>query len=122
MVDIKKSEKKVLEWIKDPHRSFIIVVAVIMLSIRLYYFFLTWDQPVWWDEGDYLNIARMWAFGTPSWDINPLRPLLLPLMLATMFKAHLPEMIMRLVPFVSSIVAIILTYLIEKNYTTNMLV
>jgi len=115
MEDLKRRERNILKWIEDPHRSFIIAIFLIMLAIRIYYLIVTWNQPVWWDEGDYLNIARMWAFGTPQWDINPLRPLLFPAILAILFKLHAPEFIMRLIPLLSSILAIILTYLIGKE-------
>jgi 4-amino-4-deoxy-L-arabinose transferase-like glycosyltransferase len=114
-MNLKKRKKKVFKWIKDPHRSFIIVLFLVMIAVRIYYFITTMNQAVWWDEGDYLNIARLWAFGSPSWDINPLRPLLFPFIVAGLYKLGATEIVIRLIPFLSSIVAIILTYYIGKE-------
>jgi len=111
----KRSKNKFLKYIKDPHRSFIIVLFLVMLGIRIYYFFTTINQAVWWDEADYLNIARQWVFNTPEWDINPLRPLLFPVMAAILFKLNAAEWIIRLIPFLSSIASIILIYFIGKE-------
>ena len=115
MESLEKREKKVITWIKDPHHSFVVVLFLVMLGIRIYYFILTRNQPVWWDEGDYLNIARLWAFGSPAWDINPLRPLLLPFIFSMLMKLGSTEIILRLIPFLMSILAIILVYYIGKD-------
>lgn len=115
MDGVQKREQRIKEWIKDPHHASLIALILIMLAIRIYYFFITLNQPVWWDEGDYLNIARMWAFGSPGWDINPIRPVLLSLMIAGLMKMGVAEWSIRLIPFLSSILAIVLTYGIGKE-------
>tara|TARA_Y100000310_G_scaffold336995_1_gene422954 strand:- start:12861 stop:14411 length:1551 start_codon:yes stop_codon:yes gene_type:complete len=113
---LKKRQKKVLDWVKNHQGSVILLIAGILLAIRLYYFFLTVNQPVWWDEGDYLNIARWWAFGSPQWDVDPLRPLLFPFLVAGLFKIGLSsEFFIRLIPFLSSIISVVLVYFIGKD-------
>ena len=112
---LKKRERKAINWIKNHQGYLIFFAAIILLAIRIYYFFLTLDQPVWWDEGDYLNIATMWAEGSPDWGINPLRPLLFPFMIAILFKIGLGEFFVRLIPFLSSIASIILVYYIGRD-------
>ncbi len=115
MEELEKREKNILKWAKDPHQSFIIALFIVVVLVRLYYFFITIHQPVWWDEGDYLNVARMWAFGTPHWDINPLRPLLFPFIISLLFKIGSTEIILRIIELLFSIAAVILTYFIGKE-------
>ena len=112
---LKKRQKKVVDWIRNHQGFTILMVAGVLLAIRLYYFFITLNQPVWWDEGDYLNIARWWAFGAPAWDVDPLRPLLFPFLVAGLFKIGLGEFFVRLIPFLSSIMSIVLVYYIGKD-------
>ncbi len=112
---LQQRQKKVIEWLRHHQGLFIILIATILLVIRIYYFVITLDQPAWWDEGDYLNIARQWAFGSPAWDINPLRPLLFSFLVAILFKVGFGEFFIRLIPFFASIISIVLVYFIGKD-------
>ena len=112
---LKKREKQFLKWLKEHQYATILAIFGILLAVRIYYFISTLHQPIWWDEGDYLNIARWWAFGSPEWSVNPLRPLLFPFMLTILVKIGLGEFFFRLIPFISSIASVGLVYLIGKE-------
>ncbi len=93
---------------------FMLLIAFAIIY-RVYYFILTYHQPQWWDSGDYLNIARMWAFGSPEWDINPLRPLLFPFLIAILYKFGAGEALLQVFVTLSSIIAVYLAYLLGKH-------
>src|SRR3989338_5280216 len=95
MMERSRKGRYIIEWLKDPLNAVIASLCLLLVGIRVYYFVVTLNQPVWWDEGDYLNIARLWAFGHPGWDINPLRPLLFPLVAAFVFKVGGGEFLLR---------------------------
>jgi len=96
-------------------RNLLILLMIFTIAVRIYYFVVTYHQPQWWDSGDYLNIARMWAFGKPTWDINPLRPLLFPFIIAVLYKFGAGEAIIHSLVVASSIIAVYMAYLIGAH-------
>ena len=108
-------EEKLRRFFSDKYNLIVILTFVIIFFIRLYYFIITKTQPVWWDEADYLNIARYWAFGQPDWQVNPLRPLFFPAVLALFLKLGAQEAILRLISLFASVFSIALTYKIGKE-------
>jgi 4-amino-4-deoxy-L-arabinose transferase-like glycosyltransferase len=104
------------KWSNNPYALGIFAIVVILLGIRIWFFLLTANQPVWWDEGDYLNIATKWASGSPDWDINPLRPLLYPFVLSLFMKIGIGELFFRFLSLLASIISIWLTYKIAKEW------
>ena len=95
---------------KIDFRILVWALFIITVVIRLFYFFQTYSQPVWWDEGDYMNLARAWAFGKPGWDLNPLRPVLFPLIVAVLMKVGFSELLFRIISILFSLLAIFITY------------
>ncbi len=96
-----------------------LVLGFVILS-KLYFFFSVGNQPVWWDEGDYLAIAKVWALGmdTPEWwsHFIGLRSLLLPLLWSLFFKLGLGEGFLRFVTLlVPSIGTVYVCYLLGKT-------
>jgi len=49
-------------WLKDPYNLTLVIIIVLAFAIRLYYFFITKNQPLWWDEAEYMATAKHWAF------------------------------------------------------------
>lgn len=94
-----QKRKKLREWLKDKFNLSLVILLGIVICVRLYYFFKLGSQPIWWDEGDYLAIAKVWALNmeTPEWwsHFTGMRPLLLPLIWAGMMKIGLGEMALR---------------------------
>lgn len=93
-----------------------IIIAILVLAfiIRLKYFNI--NSAIWWDEGDYLSLARKWAFGlnTPLiWVAH--RTFLLPLIWAGLLKIADSEFLLRISQLVFSMVGVFITYLLGKE-------
>src|SRR5690606_7767310 len=90
------------------------------IIFRLYYFIKLGNQPIWWDESDYLSLAKIWAYNlpTPEWMTHflDMRPLLLPLLWAGMFMLGLGEGFLRFFTLlIPSIGAVLVTYLLGRD-------
>ncbi len=55
---IKKRKEKIIEWIKNPYNLALILIFLGIIVIRFYYFLLTKNQPLWWDESQYMSTAK----------------------------------------------------------------
>lgn len=79
--------------------ALLVTVIVFAALIRVYFFVKVGEQPIWWDEGDYLALAKIWALDMPRPDwyahFVGLRPLLYPFVLFSFFKIGLGEMFIR---------------------------
>lgn len=58
-------KQKIKNWLKNPYNLAIAGILIFAFIIRLYFFFLTTQQPLWWDEADYMSTAKHWAFNVP---------------------------------------------------------
>ena len=59
----KNKLKEKFPWLKDNYNLMFLAVLLVFIGIRIYYFALTYDQPLWWDEADYMDMARNWLGG-----------------------------------------------------------
>lgn len=91
-------------------RYLIAGVLLVALSIRIYYLVLTHDQPVWWDEAEYLIKARALALGTFDTGFRPGRPLLLSFVMAGVYAVGLGELTIRVGLAIASTATVYLTY------------
>src|SRR3989338_2464385 len=89
-------------------------VLAFAVAIRLYFFYITQDQALWWDGAEYMNMAKDFA-GTYSAEWGPGRPVLLPLIWAGMLKLGLGELSLKFIVTLFSIAGIFFTYLIIKD-------
>ncbi|MFH1593021.1 MAG: glycosyltransferase family 39 protein [Candidatus Woesearchaeota archaeon] len=102
-------------WFKQKNNLVFVGIVLFALAIRLYYFILTNNQPVWWDEAEYLSTAKHWAMGIP-YDINPQRPVLLPLLETIILFLGGGEGIIRFfLVLIPSIGVVIVSYLLGKE-------
>jgi len=112
---------KISKWFKDPLNFSLFAVMVFAFSIRLYYFILVGNQPLWWDEACYGSLAK--NFLTSIWDGTPLilgetiiRPPLFAWLWAALLKLSLPESAVRFfLEFVPSVISVFFVYLIGKE-------
>ncbi len=116
--EIQKADKKSKDFIKEN----ILLIALIAFTVifRLYFFFKVGNQPIWWDEGDYLAISKVWALDmqTPEWwaHFTGMRPLLLPLIWTGMLMMGLGETSLRFITILlPSIGSVWLVYLLGKG-------
>lgn len=92
------------------------VILILAVAVRLYYFFLTRNQALWWDEAEYLVVSKIWAGLIPDVGWFGGRPLLLPFIGFIFYKIGLNgELTIRLVELLLSIIGVYLTYAIGKT-------
>ncbi|MBU0957472.1 MAG: glycosyltransferase family 39 protein [Nanoarchaeota archaeon] len=109
-----KIEDRIKALLKNKYSLILILLMAFVIIIRVYYFFRLGVQPIWWDEGDYLAISKVWAIGqaTPEWwgHFTGMRPLLMPIIWAGFFKFGFGELTIRF--FTLLIPGIVTTYLV----------
>jgi 4-amino-4-deoxy-L-arabinose transferase-like glycosyltransferase len=110
------------EKIKDFVKENIVIIAMMSLVtiVYLYYFFKLGNQPIWWDEGDYLSIAKILAINMPrpEWwaSIISARPLIIPLVWAGLMKIGFGELALRFfTELLPALGTIFLTYVLGKE-------
>ena len=93
----------------------LILIIIFSFSINLYYFFLTKDQPLWWDEAEYMSTAKSWAFDIP-YQINQQRPPLFPLLGAITLKLGLSDLVFKfLFILIPTVLNVFVIYLLGKE-------
>ena len=86
-------------------------ILILAIGIRLYYFFLTKSQPLWWDEADYLAYAKNLAGFPTDWIVTEKHLSLFPFIAAIFLKVTSNEAILRfLLAIIPSILLVFLTY------------
>lgn len=118
---IEDRKTKVVNWFKNPSNLALAAILVFAFAIRLYYFLLIKNQPLWWDEACYGSLMKSWALD--KWATDQfitsemlIRPLLFPLIWMILFKIGISEIGFRfLLEFVPSVLSVFLVYLIGKE-------
>ncbi len=118
--DIEKRtlKKKFSSLINDNYDKIFIIILIAAFIIRLLIFLKTMNQPLWWDEADYLSAAKKWGLGLNIGDIwYYRRGFLWPLIGAAFFKLGIGEIAMRfLVVLLSTGVVAFSYFLIAKMF------
>lgn len=99
-------------WIKKNWG--ILVILLFAVAIRIYYFILTKSQPVWYDEGVYLNMAQRFAFGT-TYEFGPVRQVFFPFIISLFYKLASSEFLPRLFMLILSVFSVYGIYLLGKE-------
>ncbi len=101
---VDERKNKIGGWLSDKHNLVLLGILILAFAVRIYYFFLTKNQPLWWDEAEYMLMARAFADGN-SYDFIPVRPILFSLISAAFFKIspteYLPRLLITLISFAS---------------------
>ncbi len=110
----------VKNWFSKRDNQLLFALMAFVVLTRLYYFIKLGAQPIWWDEGDYLAIAKVWALNLPIPDwwahFTGMRPLLMPMIWAGMFKIGLSEIVLRFITlFLPSIIIVYLVYAVGRD-------
>ncbi len=93
----------------------LVLVFLLAVTVRLYFFSAYNDQPVWWDESEHVLMAKHIAFGTPKTGWNESREILLPLIFSIFFKIFQSEVAVRFLQVIFSFLVVLLTYLVGKE-------
>ncbi len=91
-------------------RLFLIIVLGVSLLVRLYLLYETSNQPVWWDEANYLVKAKSIALGLPDTGYDSGRPILFSIFLAPFFALGLGEIGIRIAMSATSLLSVYLLY------------
>ena len=111
-----ESIKKILKILKNP----IVLILILGLIIRLYYFFMTYDQNnLWWDSSLYGNYARYFSGHGPFVQLAPVRPILFSLVWAGFNFITLSEIPIRIFILTFSMLAILGMYYLGRSITDN---
>jgi len=105
----------VKRWLKDYHNVLLVGIILFALILRLYYFSKTLSQPLWWDEAEYMSMARAWAYGL-EYTFIPVRPVLLSLITAFFFKISSTEFLARFFMLILSLATIPGMYCLGKEF------
>jgi len=118
---IEKRKESVIKWLKNPLNLSLTLILIIGFALRLYYFLLTKNQPLWWDELSYGSMAKNFVSG--QWSGTPLitgemaiRPLILSYLWAFLLLLNFGEVANRFILiFIPSVLSIFSIYLVGKE-------
>lgn len=108
------NKEQVKKWLKDRENLIFILILIFAFALRLYYFFITKSQALWWDEAEYMLKAKSIALGTPDTGWWAGRPILFPLIASVFLKIGLGEIGIRFFWVLLSTCNIVLIFLIGK--------
>lgn len=105
-------KNKVKDFFSDKQTLIFVLILVIGIAIRLYFFSITKSQPLWWDEADYMAFAKNIAgIGGVDWIVTAKHNSLFPFIAAIFLKFTTSEPVLRFIlEVLPSIFLIFLTY------------
>ncbi|MDP2925978.1 MAG: glycosyltransferase family 39 protein [Nanoarchaeota archaeon] len=111
-----KLKEKLFSWMQDNYDRVFLLVLIAAFFIRLWIFYGTIDQPLWYDGASYMGAARKWGLGLQISDIwYYRRGFLFPLLGALIFKLGLGETGMRFLILLLSTGIVGISYFIIKD-------
>lgn len=112
---IEERKEKVKSWLKDKYNLALLGILIFSFILLLYYFSLTSQQPLWWDEAEYMSIAKYWAFNIP-YKIDAARPPLFPFLASLVFRMGLGELTVKfLIVVLPAFLVVLFTYFLIKE-------
>lgn len=110
---IEQKKERMIGWIRNPYNLGLVLILLFTIALRLYYFVITKNQPLWYDEADYMSTANNWR-GVGFWEYNPIRAILFPLIATIIMKLGLGEIGVRFFILLASILSVLLIYKIGE--------
>src|SRR3989338_11568945 len=110
MKTIEERKSRIKSWLTEKHNLIFCIILLLALTIRLIFFFQTYNQPVWWDEGEYLAMAKSFASNIP-FNFNAQRGPLFSLVVAALFIIDASEPVVRFIAAViPSLLVVVASY------------
>jgi len=109
---VKDRKERIKNWLRNPYNLALVGILVLAFVIRLYYFFLTKNQALWWDEAEYALKAKSFAFGTPDTGWAPEREIVVPFLFSLILRAGGGEIILRVIQLIVSILTVVFTQIL----------
>lgn len=107
--------EKIKAFLRKRENQLFLLILLFALGLRLYFFFKTYNQALWWDEADYMSIAKYYGLGTPE-VAAPWRARGMSLIFGVFYFLGANEIFQRLVVVAFSTAAIPLTYIFGKEF------
>ena len=116
---VEKRKADVFNWLKNKDNLLLVIIIIFAFAIRLYYFVLTKDQALWWDEAEYMSAAKHWAFDVP-YTLSAQRPPLFQFLAALFLMSGFEELFIKFViVLVPSVLLVFSVYLLGKEMFNN---
>lgn len=112
---LEKRMNKIINWFKDPFNLTLFGIILFALGIRLYFMFLTKNQAVWWDEGEYMLRVKHLVLGTPQSGFFEGRELFTPYFWAAIYYFFRNELGIRFIQVIISTLTVLVTYFLGKE-------
>jgi len=110
-LEVEQKREKLKSYLTKNHALIFVGIFIFAIVIRLYYFFLTKSQPLWWDEADYMAYAKNLAGFNTDWIITIPHNSFFPYLGAGLLKFGFSELILRFILLIlPSILLVYLTY------------
>lgn len=104
---------KLKKWLKNPANLLIILLLISAIFIRVYYFSLAKNQPLWWDESEYMAAAKTYA-GIGHFELSSLRLPGFPLLASLFFRIGITnEALLRF--FLAFIPSLLLIFIVWRT-------
>lgn len=113
------NKEKLKGWLKNPYNLIFLIILIATIATRLYYFDMTKNQPLWWDESEYMSAAKNFA-GKVDYQLISQRNALLPATASIFYILGIEnEVILRFfLLLIPSILVILLFYIcINEMYS-----
>ena len=108
-------KSKVKHFLSQRENQIFLLILIFAFALRLYFFFKTYNQALWWDEADYMSIAKSYAWGTPE-VAAPWRARGMSLIFGVFYFFGANEIFQRLIVILFSVAAVWITYIIGKDF------
>src|SRR3989344_4726405 len=113
---VEERKEKIKQWLKDKNNILFLAIFIFAIIILFYYFNLTKNQPLWWDESDYLAYAKNLAGFPANWIITTQHNSLYPYLAAFFFKLNFSEVMAKFIlQFIPSVLSVVLVYFICRE-------
>ena len=111
----KDSKQKLKDWLNNKYNLSFLGVLLLATIIRIYYFSITTSQPLWWDESEYMALAKYWTEGIP-YTPSPQRVVLFQFLISLFLRVGFNEAVMKFtLVIIPSILVVLFTYLFIKE-------
>src|SRR3989344_7032361 len=78
-------KEKIKSFFNDRYNFYLIFILIFAFIARIYYFFLTQNQALWWDEAEYMLKAKSFFFDIPITGLGEMREPIIPLIWAVLY-------------------------------------
>jgi len=107
---------KTLKWLRNPYNIMFIAILLLAFNIRLFYFLQTSNQPLWWDEADYLAFSKNVAGYDVNWIVSAQHNSLFPFLASGLLRLNFSEgMLKFFFEIIPSVFLVVMTYIILIN-------